>query len=77
MKSNFDINRNSDFTKKLAERLSSLSKKRPTKNDLAVYAKAEGLNPKDESFKNFVNLLDNTSDEANQLVIKPLEDLIV
>ena len=77
MKADFDINKRSEFVTKLADRMSNISKKNVTKNDLAVYAKAEGINTKDQAFKDFINLVDATKDEANQVVIKPLEDLVI
>lgn len=77
MKADFDINKRSEFVTKLVDRMSNISKKNVTKNDLAVYAKAEGINTKDQAFKDFINLVDATKDEANQVVIKPLEDLVI
>lgn len=77
MKANFELNKRSTFVEKLAQRLSNLSKKNVTKADLATYAKAENINPKSQEFKDFVKLVDDTKNEANQLVIKPLEDLVI
>lgn len=77
MKADFEINKRSEFVAKLADRMSNISKKNVTKNDLAVYAKADGINIKDKAFKDFINLVDETKDEANQVVIKPLEDLVI
>lgn len=77
MKSDFEINKRSEFVTKLAERLSNISKKNVTKADLAAYAKSEGINIKNDKFKEFVKQVDATKDDANQIVIKPLEDLVI
>lgn len=77
MKADFELNKRSEFVTKLAERMSNISKKNVTKADLAAYAKSEGIDPKDEKFKEFVKNVDATKDEANQIVIKPLEDLVI
>lgn len=77
MKADFELSKRSTFVEKLAQRMSNLSKKNVTKADLATYAKAEGIDPKSDQFKDFIKLVDQTKDEANQLVIKPLEDLVI
>lgn len=73
----FPLKKDSEFVRELADRLSNVSKRRPNKNDLAAFAKKEGIDPKDEKYKNFVNELDQTLDEANLVIIKPLEDLVI
>lgn len=65
MKSDFEINKRSEFVTKLAERLSNISKKNVTKADLAAYAKSEGINIKNDKFKEFVKQVDATKDDAN------------
>jgi len=65
MKADFELNKRSEFVTKLAERMSNISKKNVTKADLAAYAKSEGIDPKDEKFKEFVKNVDVTKDEAN------------
>lgn len=77
MEANFNVNKRSEFVTKLAHRMSNISKTNVTKADLAAYAKSEGINPKDPQFKEFVKKVDDTKDEANQYVIKPLEDLVI
>lgn len=73
----FSLSRNSDFVSELADRLSNISKRRPNKNDLAAFAKKEGIDVKDQKYKDFVTELDNSLDEANTVIIKPLEDLVI
>lgn len=41
-----DVSRSSDFVNELASRLSNVSGRKPTRSDLATYAKREGLDTK-------------------------------
>lgn len=77
MKAEFDVAKHSDFVSKLAQRMSNISKSNVTKSDLATYAKQESIDIKDQKYKDFVNQVDATKDEANQYVIKPIEDLVI
>ena len=77
IKADLELSRKSTFVSKLAERISNLSKRSVTKSDLNAYAKSEGLDIKSQEFKDFVNLVDQTKDEANQHAIAPLEDLVI
>lgn len=77
MEVDFPINKRSDFVDELADRLSKLSKRRPTKSDLAAFAKKEGIDVKSEQYNNFIKEIDSTIDDANQVIIKPLEDLVI
>lgn len=77
IEADFPLSRNSDFVSELADRLSNISKRRPNKNDLAAFAKKEGIDVKDQKYKDFVAELDNSLDEANTVIIKPLEDLVI
>ena len=76
-KAGLDLNRNSDFVVELADRMSNVSGRNPTKSDIATYAKKEGLDIKSDEYKNFVNNLLQTAPIANSEVIAPLEDLVV
>lgn len=73
----FPLSRNSEFVNELADRISNISKRRPNKNDLAAFAKREGIDVKDQKYKDFINAFDESLDEANQIIIKPLEDLVI
>lgn len=77
MKAEFDVAKRSVFVSKLAQRMSNISKSNVTKSDLATYAKQESIDIKDQKYKDFVNQVDATKDEANQYVIKPIEDLVI
>lgn len=73
----FPLTKNSNFVQELAARLSNVSKRRPTKNELSVFAKREGIDVKSDKYKDFINELDSDLDNANQIIIKPLEDLVI
>ena len=73
----FPISKRSEFVSELADRLSNLAKRRPTKSDLAAFAKKENIDVKSEQYNNFIKEIDSTIDDANQVVIKPLEDLVI
>ena len=72
-----DVSRSSDFVNSLARRLSRISGQKPTKSDLATYAKCDGVNTRDPRYKEFLADLEAEADEKNQEIIKPVEDLIV
>lgn len=72
-----DLDRKSQFTVELADRMSRVSGRRPTKSDIAVFAKRDGIDVKSDQYREFVKQLDATSDEANTEVIAPVEDLVV
>ena len=48
IEADFPLSRNSEFVNELADRLSNISKRRPNKNDLAAFAKREGIDTKSE-----------------------------
>lgn len=77
MDADFPISKRSDFVSELADRLSKLSKRHPTKADLATFAKREGIDIKSEQYNDFIKSIDSTIDDANAIVIKPLEDLVI
>ena len=65
MEADFPLSKRSDFVSELADRLSKLSKRRPTKSDLAAFAKHEGIDTKSEQYNDFVKEIDSTIDDAN------------
>ena len=54
-----------------------MSKKAVSKAELADIAKKEKLDPKADDVKAFINELESTIQEVNQVVIKPLEDVVI
>jgi len=72
-----DVSRNSDFVVELANRLSNVSGKKPTRSDLVTFAKREGIDCKGDAYKNFISDVEDNAAAANDEIIKPLEDLII
>lgn len=72
---NLDVSRNSPFVNELVSRLSQTST-RPTKSDLVTFAKREGLDCKSDDYKSFLADLETNSNEVDNSVIKPLENLL-
>jgi len=60
-----DVSRNSDFVVELASRLSNVSGRKPTRSDLATYAKREGLDCKSDAYKSFISDVESTAAETN------------
>lgn len=77
LKHGIDVSRNSDFVKTLAQRLSTLSHKRPTKSDLITYAKCDGVNYKSDEYKAFIDALESDVEVRNAEIIKPIEELVI
>ena len=75
--SSLQLNDKPKFVDALADRLSSVSKKPTRKADVLAIAKKENLDPKADEVKAFIKKLEETSAEANQQVIKPLEDVVI
>ena len=72
-----DVSRSSEFVVELANRLSNVSGKKPTRSDLVTFAKREGLDCKSDSYKSFISDVEDNAVAANDEIIKPLEDLII
>lgn len=77
MKMGIDIDRNSEFVSELADRISLVSGRNPTKSDLMTYAKKCGLNPRSSDYKGFLEKLHSQSTSINDTVIQPIENLII
>ena len=72
-----DVSRSSEFVVELANRLSNVSGKKPTRSDLLTFAKREGLDCKSDSYKSFISDVEENAAAANDEIIKPLEELII
>ena len=72
-----DVSRTSDFVNALAQRLSQVSGRRPTKSDLRTYAKDDGVDSSSQAYRDFLQELEDGCDETNAAIIKPVEDLIM
>ena len=73
----FPVSKKSEFVSELADRLSSMSTHHVSKNDLKTFAKRDGLDVNSQQYRDFVTQLDATLDDANNIAIKPLEDLVI
>lgn len=71
-----DVARNSEFVNELASRLSNISGRKPTKQDLVTYAKREGVDCKCQQYKDLINDLQTNAQTTNDEIIKPIENLI-
>ena len=76
-KEGIDVGMDSEFVNEMANRISYVSHKRPTKADLQCYAKRDGINPRSEEYKRLMNVLHNTSDQINEEIMKPIEYLVL
>lgn len=72
-----EVNKNSLFISELADRVNNMSgAKRPSKSDLATYAKREGVSPGSEQYKAFIKNLDETLSSASADIVKPVENVL-
>lgn len=75
-KAGLEIRRSSDFVSEMVDRLSTMSSRRPTKSDLATYAKREGVDINSEQYKNFLDTIESTLDTDNYEMLKPVSKLL-
>ena len=77
LKKGIDLYRNSDFVNELIARLSYIANYRPNRADLVTYAKRDGVDWKAPEYKELIDYLESTSDETNDAIIKPVEELVL
>ena len=77
MKKGIDVYANSDFVQELIARLSYIADHRPNRADLLTYAKRNQINFKDPAYRELIDYLEQTSDETNSQIMKPIEDLVL
>lgn len=75
-KSGVDVRRSSDFVSEMVDRLSTMSAKRPTMNDLTTYAKREGIDVKSDQYKKFLDEIESTLDTDNYEMLRPISILL-
>lgn len=75
-KSGLEIRRSSEFVSELVDRLSSLSAKRPTINDLTTYAKKDKIDIKSKEYKDFLNMIESAIEVDNYEMLKPISKLL-
>lgn len=71
-----DVSKNSEFVNELANRLSNISGRKPTKQDLVTYAKREGIDCRSQQYRDLIDDLQKNSQATNEDIIKPIENLI-
>lgn len=75
-KAGLEIKRSSDFVSEMVDRLSTMTAKRPTKSDLATYAKREGVDIGSKEYKEFLDTIESTLDTDNYEMLKPVSKLL-
>lgn len=70
------VDRDCQFIKEMADRLNCLSRKRPTKSDIATFAKRAGVNVRGEEYRKIMETLETQKDEMNEEIMRPVESLV-
>jgi hypothetical protein len=70
------VDRNCTFLSEMADRLSYMSRKRPTKSDIATFAKKAGVNVYSEEYRNVVSTLESQREEMFDEIMRPIESLV-
>ena len=68
-----DVSKNGTLVSELASRLSGTSSMRPTKSDLATFAKREGIDVKSDSYREFLDDIEQNADQTNKDIMLPIE----
>lgn len=72
-----DLYHNSDFVNELIARLSYVANHKPNRADLITYAKRDGVNWKCPEYRELIDQLESVSDQTNDEIIKPIEQLVL
>jgi hypothetical protein len=70
------VDRNCTFLNEMADRLNYMSHKRPTKSDIATFAKKAGVNVYSEEYRNVVSTLESQREEMFDEIMRPIESLV-
>jgi hypothetical protein len=70
------VDRNCTFLSEMADRLNYMSHKRPTKSDIATFAKKAGVNVYSEEYRNVVSTLESQREEMFDEIMRPIESLV-
>ena len=70
------VDRNCTFLSEMADRLNYMSRKRPTKSDIATFAKKAGVNVYSEEYRNVVSTLESQREEMFDEIMRPIESLV-
>ena len=71
-----DVSKNGSLVNELTSRLSGTSPLRPTKSDLATFAKREGIDVKSDAYKEFLNDIEEHASQTNADIMLPIENAI-
>lgn len=70
-----DISKNGSLVSELVSRICGTST-RPTKSDLATFAKREGINVNSNNYKEFLDDIENISDNLSHEIIFPIDAIL-
>ena len=75
MRHGVDVSRDSQFVKSLVRRLAEIAARgKPTKSDLATYAKCDKIDFKSDACRNFIADVEQNAEETNNDVLGPIRD---
>jgi len=78
MKYGVDVSRDSQFVKSLIRRLAEMATRgKPTKSDLATYAKGDKIDFKSDACRRFLADIEMNAEETNDKVLGPIRDFTV
>lgn len=72
---NLDISKNGSLVTELVARICGTST-RPTKSDLATFAKREGINVNSDNYKNFLDDIETISTNLSKEIIMPIDSIL-
>ena len=73
---NLDVSKKGALVDELTSRLSGTSALRPTKSDLATFAKREGIDIKSDDYKAFLDDIEQNAERTNSDIMLPIENAI-
>ena len=73
---NLDMSKKGALVDELTSRLSGTSTLRPTKSDLATFAKREGIDVKSDDYKAFLDDIEQNAAMTNKDIMSPIENAI-
>ena len=76
-RNNLEVEPDCQFVRELADRLNNTSRKRPTKSDICCFAKRAGLNVRGDDYLKTIQYLDETRDEMNEEIMRPVESIVM
>ena len=76
-KNNLEVEPDCQFVRELADRLNNASRRRPTKADIGCFAKRDGINVHGDDYLKTIQYLDETRDEMNEEIMRPIETIVM